>query len=403
MANLLFVTTSYPSSPEDGVCGFVDDLAQLLVRHHGHSVRVVTPPHSGGAPAEAFAPVSLERVRHAWIGSRALDAGADCGAAVARSWRARVEAASLGVGFVDAVRRARHWSDAVISHWMVPAGLSAAVARARAHVAVAHGGDVHLLGRIPAGARLARFVTRRADRIVCVSRDLERRLVAMAPDASPKIHVAAMGANLGEPADPGEVRALRELHGATDRPIVLFLGRLQPIKGVDVLIDAVARAPGVDVWIAGDGPEHECLLERARAARLRVSFLGRIDRRTRRAALEASDAVVIPSRIEPGGRMEGTPVVCAESMASGRPVIATRTGGLASAVDDGVTGVLVDPDDSAALAGVLRRFASDAAWRRHLADGARTAAPRFEMTATASAFDRIVGEAIAAAGGKPRA
>lgn len=205
-----------------------------------------------------------------------------------------------------------------------------------------------------------------------------------------------MGAELGPDPDPSAVRAFRAAHSATGSACVLFLGRLQPIKGVDVLIEAAARVPDIDLWIAGDGPEHPRLLDRARAARLRVSFFGRIDRRERRVALAACDVVAIPSRIEPNGRMEGTPVVCAESFASGRPVIATRTGGLAEAVEEGVTGLLVPPDDAEALAGALRRFASDPELKKRLSDGASAAGPAFDMATTAVTFDSTVSDAIEA-------
>lgn len=386
MANLLFLTSSYPSSPESGVCGFIDDLARMLVDRHGHAVRVLTPP----GEFHGFDPVDVRPIRHLWPGTRRLTADTDLGMAIRTGAIRQAEAVSLTIALARAARQSMTWADATVSHWLLPSALAAGIAGARPHLAVAHGGDVHLLGRMRGGRRIARFLVGRADGIVCVSRDLENRLTDLAPSARSKITVVPMGANLGPDPDAADVASFRAEHATGTGPVILFLGRLQPIKGVDVLLDAAARLHDADVWIAGDGPEQARLLEQARAARLRVSFLGRIDRPARRLALAACDAVAIPSRIEPNGRMEGTPVVCAESFVNGRPVIATRTGGLIDAVEDGVTGMLVPPADPEALAEAIRRFADDAELRQRLEAGVRALSARHEMVETAATFDRLL-------------
>jgi phosphatidyl-myo-inositol dimannoside synthase len=386
VARVLFLTSSYPASPDDGVCGYVHDLARTLVDAHGHEVRVLAPAGRGATDDAAFAPVRVERFRHPWPLGRRLSADADMGAAVAGSRAARVEAASFTTALAARARRVAREADLVCSHWLVPAGVVGS-SLGRPHVAVAHGGDVHLLSRVAWGARVARRIAARDARVVCVSRDLARRFVALAPTARPE--VIAMGAEIGPAPEPGAAAALRDELGAGDRTVVLFLGRLVRVKGADTLLDAAARVPRVAVWIAGDGPELERLRERARAARLDVSFLGRVDRRRRRLALEACDAVVVPSRIERGRRAEGAPVVCAESYAAGRPVIATGTGGIVDTIDDERTGLLVPPDDPAALAAALARFAADADLRRRLGANAASRATEYSMATTAERFQRL--------------
>lgn len=370
------------------MCGYVYDLGRALVVSHGHDVRVLAPydPNATGA----FEHVEVERVRHPWPLERRLDAGADLGDALGASPAAWLEAAPFVASFAARARRAARWADVVCSHWLVPSGFAATFAGARPHIAVAHGGDVHLLARIPLGPRITRTIAARAARLVAVSRDLAQRLEALAPGA--RVDVVPMGAEIGPPPDPREIALLREDLGAGTRPVVLFLGRLVGVKGVDVLLEAAARSPEVAVWIAGDGPDFERLRDRAAAARLDVSFLGRIDRRRRRLALEACDAVVVPSRIERAGRAEGAPVVCFESYAAGKPVIATRTGGLVEIIEDDSTGLLVPPDDAGALTAALRHFGADAALRERLAAGAAARAGGASMAATARRFDEIIRE-----------
>ena len=202
-----------------------------------------------------------------------------------------------------------------------------------------------------------------------------------------------MGAEIGPAPDVEEVARLRAELDAEGRFVALFLGRLVPIKGVDLLVEAAARA-GVDLWVAGDGPELDQLRARARADTLRVSFLGRIDRLRRRLALEACDVVVVPSRIEGDGREEGTPVACAEALAVGRPIVASSTGGIRELIEDEKTGLLFDPGDAEALAGALSRVARDSVLVERLRASALVAGPSVTMAATAASLDRIFREVI---------
>lgn len=390
MARLLFLTSSFPSSPEDGVCGYVYDLARRMVETYGHEAHVVAPAAQRIELDRdaAFAPVRVERFVHPWPVERRLRAELDLGAAIGSSAVARAEALAFVATLARAAQRAAQSADVICSHWLVPAGAAGAMLRRarRPHIAIAHGGDVHLLGRIPGGAHLARKIVARTDRLLCVSRDLKSRLEALAPDARQKIAVVPMGAEIGPPASSAEVDVLRKRFGRADRTTLLFLGRLLPIKGVDVLLDAAALVPDVSFWIAGDGPEFERLRDRAQAARLHVSFFGRVDRTLRRALLDACDAVVVPSRIEATGRMEGTPVVCAESYAAGKPIIATHTGGIVEVVEHERTGLLVAPGDPQALATAIARFARDKTLSRRLATHAAERGIDYSSATTATRF-----------------
>jgi glycosyltransferase involved in cell wall biosynthesis len=396
VARILFLTSSFPRTPGDGVCGYVYDLARRLSDAHGHDVRVLAP-QGGGADDEAFAPVRVERFRHLWPGARRLRADGDAGAEVASSWLARIEALPFVAAFAARAALAARDADLVCSHWLVPAGVVGAALRTRSrpHVAVAHGGDVHLLARMPQGPSVARAVARRSDRLIFVSRGLERRFAELASGAHNRSDVVPMGADLGREPAPGEAGRFRRELGAEGRPVALFLGRLVPIKGVDTLLDAAAIEPGLTVWVAGDGPELPRLRARAEAARMRVLFFGRVDRQTRRLLLDACDVVVVPSRVEAGGRAEGMPVVCAEAWAAGRPVIATAAGGMAEALEGARAGLLVPPDRPDLLASALARFFSDGLLRERLRADARGLARGATAGATAARFDRIFEELLA--------
>ena len=136
---------------------------------------------------------------------------------------------------------------------------------------------------------------------------------------------------------------------------LLFVGRLTPIKGLRVLFDALGqlRAKGVEdvtLTLVGDGEDRAWA--EAEAARLGgITLLGFRSQDGVAEALAAADALVLPSFAE------GVPVVLMETMAAGRPVIATQVGGVSELVEDGVSGRIVPPGDAAGLAAAIRALA----------------------------------------------
>ena len=144
-------------------------------------------------------------------------------------------------------------------------------------------------------------------------------------------------------------------------PTVLFVGRHEPRKGLDVLLGAVGRMPAGSaptVWVAGEGPETE-RLKRRFAALDTVRWLGRVSDRELTARLAGADALCAPSR---GGESFG--VVLLEAMAARSAVVASDLPGYASVV--GGHGLLCPPGDEEALAAALHSITVDAAGSRGL-------------------------------------
>lgn len=159
-------------------------------------------------------------------------------------------------------------------------------------------------------------------------------------------------------SDPGEPDP------AVPREGLLYVGRLSPEKGVDVLLQAAAES-GVPLRIAGDGPEFAALRAKAPG---NVNFLGALARPAVMAEMAKARALVVPSLW-----YEGFPMVVVEALANGTPVIASALGGLAEIVQDGVNGALVPSADVNLLKQSISAFTGDRALSDRCGQAARAA------------------------------
>jgi glycosyltransferase involved in cell wall biosynthesis len=176
----------------------------------------------------------------------------------------------------------------------------------------------------------------------------------------------------------------------------LFVGRLIAHKGVDVLLEALARSAGTPaarpLWVVGDGPARAGLERQAQRLGVDARFVGMVARDGLPAYWERAAAIVLPSR-----EGEGLPNALLEAMAAGVPPVATALPGVAQLVEG--VGRIVPPGDAAALAGALAGLA-DPAERRGLAGAARARAAGHSFAAVAAQLEGVLAAVAKAA---PRA
>jgi glycosyltransferase involved in cell wall biosynthesis len=188
-----------------------------------------------------------------------------------------------------------------------------------------------------------------------------------------------------------------------ERDRAVCVASLLPKKGHAQLIDALAlvaeRRPSVVLDLVGDGPERAGILARARdrGVSARVRMLGARSSEDVRGTLAEASVFALASVRLPSGRMEGIPVALMEAMASGVPVVATRLSGIPELVQDGVTGLLVEPGDATGLADAIVRLLEERALADELAIRARELVERsFNLTREARRLGDLVAESIAA-------
>jgi len=214
---------------------------------------------------------------------------------------------------------------------------------------------------------LENLTCRLSEATVCVSSSVRDHMIVEAGLPASRLRVASNGIDWARFAQ-SERADLGELGLEVGRQTVIWVGRLDPVKRVDVLLRALrglADERAVQLLIVGDGPERgrlEGLVGQLSLAE-RVCFCGM--RQDVAALLGAADVFVQPSE------WEGLPLAALEAMAAGLPVVASRTAGLVDVVADQVTGLLTPVGDAQALGAALGKVLDDAGWARRLGQAGR--------------------------------
>ena len=217
---------------------------------------------------------------------------------------------------------------------------------------------------------LLQFVLRRAAKIVVSSPPLAKTSEPLREWQEKCVVIPFAIEKAGEADDLAIRRRAEAIRAEMGRSFVLFVGRLVPYKGVNVLLSAMEHVPA-SLVVVGGGPLRRPLEQQTAAAGItdRVKFAGEVTDQELASLYQACDLFVLPSTT----RQETFGVVQLEAMARGKPVVSTR---LNTGVDwvnrDGETGVVVPPRDAAALAAAIARLLSNSAERRAMGQAAQT-------------------------------
>lgn len=175
--------------------------------------------------------------------------------------------------------------------------------------------------------------------------------------------------------------------GRRERPVVMFVGRLSPEKGILDLLAAMARLhpliPGLHLLVAGDGPDMAVARAEARRSGISVDFMGAVSKSVVRESMREAQVLCVPSRTFATGAQETFGLVFSEAQAMRLPVVSNRIGGIPEAVEHGRAGILCPEGDIAALADAIGTLLRDGALRSAMGEQGRLAA---ETTHSRPAF-----------------
>lgn len=373
---VLYVVSLFPCWSETFI---VREIEQLVAR--GVDVRILSLKAPCEALVHAQAEALMPRVRHARplrasgfarlrhaLANAAVVAGSVAEAVAALWRRPAVLAKTLvalfrALGELDEVRQFRpQW---IHAHWATYPSSAAMFLSRLTGVPwsfTAHAHDIYVEQQL-----LPRKLERASLAVTISQFNVGWLRPWSGPDAAP-LRVVHCGI---DPDDIAFEPADRE------RSSVLSIGRLDPIKGFDVLLDAIAllreRGVACTVTIVGEGPARAALEAQRAALALDgvVSFAGAQRQPEIRRALRATTVFSLPSVVAPDGNRDGIPVALMEAMAAGAPVVTTAVSGIPELVRDGIEGDLVPPGDAVALADALQRQLAEPERRLRYARAAR--------------------------------
>jgi glycogen synthase len=391
---VLVLSWEYPPRLHGGLGRHVHGLARALAAA-GHDVHVVALGHPDASPRAVVDGVTVHR------------AAPPPAAVPDGEWVAQVLEANLGLLATAVAVTDEVDFDVVHAHdWLVGhalAGLGAV--RDLPAVATVHATERgRHQGWLPGPMNrwidaMERDLVARAARVIVCSRAMAAA-VAEHLDADPgRLAVVGGGVDVRAFATGTGAAAVRAELAPGGTRLIVCAGRLEYEKGMHVLLAALRRlrARGRDVRLAlvGEGTYRSGLEARVDELRLRrsVTFTGFADRVALPRLLHAADVVAVPSLYEPFG------LIALEAMAAGTPVVASAVGGLTEHVTDGRTGLLVPPDDPAALAAALARVLDDDPLAATITAGGRACAAERSWATAAAQTAAVYAAALTSSGG----
>jgi glycosyltransferase involved in cell wall biosynthesis len=386
---VLVVTHNFIRNLEDQAGQFIYTLIEPIKDRYRF---IVIAPHGPGLPLrEEIGGIEVVRFRYADDSDETLAYIGDMHEQVLRSWSKRV----LFLRFLRAMRRetagaiAREKPVAMHIHWWIPGALATAGLASRKrlpYILTTHGSDVTLVRKFSWLKPVARVLFKRASARTSVSSYLQAMLKETLGVDS---HVLPMPYDEGKffPQPPAD----------TNQPVITCIGRFIERKGQKYLLEAgkLLSERGIDfrIQLVGDGPmraELEKLADKLQIAD-RVVWAGNVPHAAIPGLIRDSAVVVLPSVLDWKKEAEGLGMVLVEASACGRPVVGTRLGGIMDAIDDGKSGLLVEPCSATALADALAALLTDTQMRTRLGQGGlKFARANFSATGQAEKLAALI-------------
>lgn len=245
-----------------------------------------------------------------------------------------------------------------------------------------HGMDLALALRTPRKRFLTKLILKRADRIICANSYVREKLIEFLPELEKNIDTINPGIESGVPyLEQNDLEDIRNSYNLAGKTVLLSLGRLVKRKGVDKTIEAIAQMSAAETEnllyvITGAGLEEEYLKKLVPSDLSRkIIFLGEVNEKEKWSWLNLCDIFIMPAR-DISGDFEGFGIVYLEANLCGKPVIAGNTGGVRDAVLNGVTGLMVDPENTEEIKNAIIRLADDKNLRAELGQTGKARAIR---------------------------
>ena len=273
--------------------------------------------------------------------------------------------------------------DVVHAHWLIPQGIVQSFFK-KPYIVTGHGGDVVSLNK-GIMRKLKVRCLKKARHVTVVSEYLKGRVQELVPEIEPE--VISMGVDTRK---FGRQYRVENYFGQGDKKVVLFVGRLAEKKGVAYLIEAMKQIDALLV-IVGNGPLRKTLEEQAeQVGKDRIRFLGEKTHEELKKIYASADIFVAPSVTAKDGDQEGLGLVLLEAMASGLPVVASKSGGITQIIKDGENGLLCEEKCVWQLAENICALLNDECLYKKIAENGNRTVKAYDYVQTTEKYMQII-------------
>ncbi len=380
---LLVTASTFPRWEGDTEPRFVLDLCRYMTDKY--DVTVLVPASPGAKEREVLEGVKV--IRYHYFPIHRWETLCYPGAIVPRIKEKKIRiflVPFLFMGLYFKLLRILPEYDIVHAHWLIPQGIVQSFFK-KPYIVTGHGGDVASFNN-GIVKKLKMRCLQNAKTVVTVS----QKCKAILEELNNKIDVKVipMGCDTSK---FGKENRIENYFNQYEKKVILFVGRLAEIKGVNYLIDAMQYIDALLV-IVGDGPLRNELEEQSKKYGKRVIFLGGKNHHDLPKIFASADVFVIPSITDSKGAQEGMPTVIFEAMASGTPVIGTNTGGIKEIIQDGQNGLLCEEKSSDQLADCICRILNDEELLEELKTGAAETVKKYDYCNIARQYKAVLGK-----------
>lgn len=276
--------------------------------------------------------------------------------------------------------------DIVHAHWLIPQGIVQSFFK-KPYIVTGHGGDVTSLNKSIL-KRLKTRCLRKAKAVTVVSEHLKGIVQKLAPEI--ELNVISMGVDASK---FGKQYCKPNYFGQGDKKVILFVGRLEEIKGVTYLIEAMKDIDGLLV-IVGKGTLREALEKQAAEIKDKVLFLGDKTHAELKTIYASADIFVAPSITIKDGDQEGLGLVILEAMASGLPVVASNSGGITEIIHSGQNGLLCKEKNCNQIAETVKILLQDENFRSQIIENSKDTIKKYGYSNIARQYNLLLSACI---------
>jgi len=378
---ILITASTFPRWENDTEPRFVLDYAKAMQQYYDVTVLVPSAPK---APAHEVLE-GIKVIRYRYFPIKSWETLCYPGAIVPRIKEKKIRALLvpfLLLGLYVKLLFISNQFDLIHAQWLIPQGIISSFVKAP-YIITGHGSDIMLLntGIIK---KLKINCLRRAAHIVTVSDSLAEKVKQLYTGTP--VSVISMGCWI---SDFGPRYRVPNFFQQGDKKVILFVGRLVEVKGLSFLIEAMNYIDAKLV-VVGKGPLESELQELTLNISNKIDFIGSKTHEELKMIYASADIFVAPSITTTDGSKEGFGLVLIEAMASGLPVVASRSGGIVEIVKSGENGLLVEERNIEQLVGSICKLLTDAELYEKLSANAMKDVKRYDYNVIAKRYMRII-------------